>query len=178
MTFSNPAGSAAALAGTYVKALLDLLGDRDPLSVQAELVPALEALTAGLDEKSWRRPESAGKWSIVEVVQHLADSEIVIGYRIRLILSQDRPPIQGFDQDAWARHLGYAAADPETALGQLRAVRVANLALLRTLDAARLDRYGVHSERGPESVRRIAQLTAAHDLVHRRQIERVRSSAD
>jgi DinB superfamily len=161
MTFANPAGNAPAAAAGYVRALLDLLGDRDPLEVMAEQMPWIEQRTAGLDEAILRRPEAPGKWSVIQIVQHLADSDVVVAWRSRLILAEDRPAIQGYDQDAWARRLDYAHASLEVALGQLRGVRTANL------------RLGLHSERGPESLDLLLRLMGGHDLVHRRQIERV-----
>lgn len=176
MTFSNPAGNAAAAASGYVRALLQLLGDRDPLDVAAELLPWLQRRTAGVPDEVLRRPEAPGKWSVIEVIQHLADTELVIGWRTRLVLTQDRPPIQGYDQDAWARTLGYRDVPLEMALDQLRGIRAANLRLWRSLTAAQRERVGVHSERGPESVNRLLGLMGGHDLVHRRQIDRVLSS--
>src|SRR5690349_5333148 len=89
--FSNPAGGAKDAAAAYTRALLDLLGDRDPMVVQAALADNLERAVAGLSETLLRTPEKPGKWSVVQVVQHLADSEIVYGYRIRMILASDTP---------------------------------------------------------------------------------------
>jgi hypothetical protein len=177
MTFSNPAGNAAAAASAYVRALLDLLGPREPLDVLPELVPWLECRLAGVPEARLRRPEAPGKWSVVAVVQHLADSELVLSMRGRLILSEDRPPIRGFDQDRWAERFDYAGASLALALAQLRVLREVNLALWRTLGPGELAREGLHSERGPESLGRLLQLMAAHDLVHRRQIERILGAA-
>ncbi|MBA3759101.1 MAG: DinB family protein, partial [Gemmatimonadales bacterium] len=99
MTFSNPAGSAAAVAPTYVRALLDLLGRRDPVEVLDELVPWLSARIQGLDDATLRRPEAPGKWSVIEVLQHLADSDLVFSYRLKMVLTEDSPPLQGYDQD-------------------------------------------------------------------------------
>ncbi|HVE80446.1 MAG TPA: DinB family protein [Gemmatimonadaceae bacterium] len=174
--FSNPAGGAAEAAGGYTAALLDLLGDRDPLAVQAELVPALRRLSAGLSDGELRRPERPGKWSVMEVVEHLADQELVNGYRIRSVVAEDEPELRGYDQDRWAARLRYGAADLETVMSELAALRGRNLRLLRALPPAELERAGLHSERGPETVRRIMLLTAGHDLLHRRQIERIRSA--
>ena len=176
MSFANPASEATAKAAEYVRRLLELLGDRDPFAVQEELVPALRSEVAGLSREELTRPEAPGKWSVLEVVRHLADSEIVTGYRIRLILAADSPPIPGYDQDAWARSLRYHAADLEGALRELEALRAGNLALLGTLDEAGWERSGHHSERGEESVRQIFRLVAAHDLVHRRQIRRIKAA--
>ena len=177
MTFANPAGAAAAAAAGYTRAILEVLGDRDPLAVAAELLTWLERRTAGLDDAMLRRPEAPGKWSVLEVIQHLADTEVVYAWRTRQILTQDRPPIQGYDQDAWAKVLQYGDADLSVALGQLRGVRTANLRLWRSLTPAQLERVGLHSERGPESLDLVIRMMGGHDLVHRRQIDRVLAAA-
>ena len=177
MTFANPAGGATAAAQTYVRALLDLLGDQDPLEIAAKLLSWLERRTAGLDDATLRRAEAPGKWSAIEVIQHLADTEVVLAWRTRQILTVNRPEIQGYDQDAWARTLGYAAMPLDVALEQLRGVRAANLRLWRSLTPAELAREGLHSERGPESLDRLIRMMGAHDLVHRRQIDRVLAAA-
>jgi hypothetical protein len=173
-TFSNPAGAATAGAAAYVRALLELLGDRDPVAVLERLPEDLAAAVAGLDDAALRRPEREGKWSVVEVVQHLADSEIVYGYRARLIVAEDRPAIPGYDQDAWARRLRYRQVALADALEQLGVLRRANLRWLATLGPEERRRAGVHAERGVESVEQIVRLLAAHDLVHLRQIARIR----
>jgi hypothetical protein len=97
----------------------------------------------------------------------------VYGWRTRLILTEDRPAIQGFDQDAWARTLRYDEMPLDVALAQLGGMRAANLRLWRSLSPAQRARIGVHGERGPESLDLLLHLMGAHDLVHRRQIERV-----
>jgi uncharacterized damage-inducible protein DinB len=176
VTFSNPAGKATAAAPGYVRALMDLLGPRDPFEVLGELLPWLADRVRGLSETRLRRPEAAGKWSVIEVIQHLADSDLVAGFRTRMVLSEDRPALQGYDQDRWAREFHYRDVSLDQALEQLRGLRAANLHLWRTLSRAQLERVGLHSERGPESVGHILQLMAAHDLVHRRQIDRILSS--
>lgn len=174
--FTNPAGGARAAAGEYIAALLELLGDRDPLTVQAELPDAVRELTAGLSGEELGRLEEPGKWSILQVVEHLADQELVNGFRLRSIVAEDEPPLRGYDQDLWARRLRYGSAGLEPVLDELRALRARNLRLYRSLSEAELDRVGLHDERGPESARRLRALTAAHDLLHRRQIARIRAS--
>ena len=176
MTFSNPASLAKETAGEYTRELLELLGDREPLAVQDELVAAVERAVSGLDEATLRTKEAPGKWSVLEVVQHLADTELVYGYRMRMIVAHPTPAIEGYDQDAWARELRYNDVPLADALAQLRTLRAANLSFLRGLTDEQLDRVGIHSERGPESVRHIARLIAAHDLLHLRQIERIKGA--
>jgi hypothetical protein len=154
MTFSNPAGHAAAAAFGYVRALLDLLGSQ-------------------LDAAALRRPERPEKWSVIEVVQHLADSDLVMGFRIRMVLASDRPPLQGYDQDRWVSELRYREVPLATALHQLAGLREGNLALARRMAPEQLERIGIHSERGEESIALMLRLMAGHDLVHRRQIDRI-----
>jgi hypothetical protein len=174
--FTNPATGAAAHAAAYVDAILELLGKRDPMVVLRETVDALPRATAGLSLEQLRRPERPGKWSIVQILQHLADSELVGSWRFRLILAQDRPPLTGYDQDAWAERLGYEAADPSEALAVFTLLRRGNLRLLERATPADLTRVGVHAERGEESMTHLRRLYAGHDLLHLRQIERVRQA--
>jgi hypothetical protein len=173
MTFANPAGNASAAAAGYVRALLELLGSRDPLAVAGELVPWLERRVAGLDQAQLRRPEAPGKWSVIEVIQHLADAEMVMSFRIRMVLTEDQPRIQGYDQDRWVSVLQYAGVPLDLALAQLRGLRGGNLHLWRTLTPEQRERAGLHSERGLESIDLMIRMMAGHDLVHRRQIDRI-----
>ena len=177
MTFSNPAGNAPAAAQAYVRALLDLLGTRDPLAVMAELLPWLEPRVASVPEHLLRRPEAPGKWSVIQVVQHLADSDLVAGYRVRMVVAENSPPLQAYDQDGWAREFHYDRVPLAAALDQLRSLRNANLGLWSRLTSDQLQRVGIHSERGPERAGHILRLMGAHDLVHRRQIDRILASA-
>ena len=110
------------------------------------------------------------------MVQHLADSELVWGYRLRMVLAQDRPPITGYDQDLWAQRLDYAHADVGQAIADFQTLRTANLRLIDRATAADLQRVGVHAERGEESVEHMIRLYAGHDLLHLRQLERIRTT--
>ena len=172
--FSNPVRSAGPAADAYIGALLEILGNQDPLAVQDRLIESLRGLVVGLTPAQLRQAEAPGKWCILEVVAHLADQELVNSYRLRAIVAEDEPLIQGYDQDRWAAQLRYRDTDPEELLGELEVLRKRNLRLYRQLSEAELDRAGIHSERGRESARRLRALTAAHDLVHRSQIERIR----
>lgn len=174
--FSNPAGAAREDADRYVAALLALLGDRDPLSVLAGTPDALERAAAGLDDAAARVPEAPGRWSAVQVVRHLADSEIVYGYRLRKIVAEPGGVIEGYDQDRWAVSLRYGDARIAEALEDFRALRAVNLRWLRGLAGDEPDREGIHAERGPESVRHVLRLLAAHDLVHLAQLRRIREA--
>lgn len=162
---------------SYVDSLVTLVGDRDPLEVQAELSGWIERRTSDLADAALRRPEAPGKWSVIEVVQHLADTELAYGYRIRMVLTHDDWPVEVFDRESWARELRYRDAPLAGALDQLRALRSANLRLYRSLDAIQLARTGMHAERGRETIAAWLRLLAGHDLVHRRQIDRILGAA-
>ena len=161
-------------ADDYIAALLGLLGDRDPIEVMGETPAALAALVARLSPAELLQPEAPGKWSIGQVVRHLADSELVGAFRLRLILAQDRPTLTPYDQDQWATRLGYAAADVRESLEQFTVLRRSNLRLWAPLTAADLGRVGLHGERGEESLDRMRRQYAGHDLAHLQQIERIR----
>lgn len=173
MSFSNLAGEGPDAAAAYVVNLLALLGDEDPLAVLARTPAWCAEALAEVPATRLSRSEAPGKWSVAGVLQHLADSEGVNGHRIRLMLVEDRPPIAAYDQDAWARAFDYASADAPAALRDFTAIREANLRVWRSLDGPALARGGVHAERGVETVGHLLRLLAAHDLVHRRQMERI-----
>ena len=93
-----------------------------------------------------------------------------------MVLAHDRPTITGYDQDLWAARLRYDEADPEQAIHEFSVLRQANLRLLARASASDLMRVGVHAERGEESVAHMIRLYAGHDVLHLRQIERVRQA--
>jgi hypothetical protein len=174
--FSNRSVDAPEERAKYATAILELLGDREPMSVLRETPARVERAIGGLAPAHLRTPEAPGKWSIAQVLRHLADSDVVWGWRMRLILAQDRPTITGYDQDLWAERLHYADADPAESLETFRVLRRDNLRLLERAAPADFARVGVHSERGEESVGRLHKLYAGHDLLHLGQIERIRRS--
>jgi hypothetical protein len=156
--------------------VLGLVEGREPIGVLRQTPQELRDAISALGTGDLRTPESPGKWSINEVVQHLADSDLVFGWRVRLVLSQDRPVITGYDQDRWAARLRYADEDPAEALDRFSLLRRSNVRLLERASAEDLRRVGLHSERGEESLARIISLYAGHDLLHLRQIERIRGA--
>lgn len=171
--FTNPPSASAEQAETYIRAVLELLGDHDPIEVLEATPGAVREVVARVPDQALGTPEGPGKWSIREVVRHLADSEIVWAFRLRMVLGQERPELQGYDQDAWAERLRYTEADVGTAMEEFQVIRRGNLRMLEGLPAADLRRVGVHAERGEESVEHMIRLYAGHDLVHLRQMRRI-----
>ena len=162
--------------GAYVRHMLALVGDRDPVALLEAGPGALAEAAAGLSEADARRRPDGGGWSPLQVLRHVADSEVVYGYRLRLIAAADRPAIPGYDQDAWADALHYHHGTVADALQDHADARRATVRWLRALDGRQWDRVGLHSERGAETIRQTATLLAAHDLAHADQLARTRAA--
>ena len=158
----------------YKERILRFQAGADPLVLQAKAPDVLAAIVEGLSVEHLGQRPAPGKWCIREIVAHLADDELVGAYRIRLILSAPGTAIQAFDQDVWARTGRYSMRDIIDSLVLYRTLRFANLKLLQSLTAQEWDMFGVHAERGIESLRDIAMYYAGHDINHFRQIELIR----
>jgi uncharacterized damage-inducible protein DinB len=172
--FTNAASGSIEQARTYTAAILELLGTQDPIDVLERTSDATRSAIAGVSDAQLSQPESPGKWSLRQVVQHLADSELVWGYRLRLVLAQERPPLTGYDQDLWSQRLHYDRLPVDEALDRFAVLRRSNLRLLANAAPDDLKRVGVHSERGDESVAHMLRMYAGHDLLHLRQLARIR----
>jgi hypothetical protein len=141
--------------------------------VQAATAKKLARLIKSVPSGKLRKRPAADKWSINEILAHLAEAEIVGGFRMRLILGSPGTPIAAFDQDAWVISGHYSKRNPRKSVDQFRAVREANLALLKSLKPEQWQHYGMHAERGQESIEHIVRMFAGHDLNHLRQIEQI-----
>ena len=157
-------------------ARLTALVTSDPLEILATTPDRIDLLIDGRGAELGRKP-APGKWSVAEILAHLADAELVGGYRFRMILATPGVPLQAFDQNRWAEAFAYAAADPEDSFHTFAALRASNLHLWRTVGAQHPDAYGMHAERGRETVAGLLRLYAGHDLNHLQQIERILFSA-
>jgi hypothetical protein len=111
-----------------------------------------------------------GKWSIRQIVAHLADAEMVAGARMRRIIAEDNPRIEAYDQNAWATNLDYGRRKTSQALETFRRIRGENYELLKDLSPQVFEREGMHSERGPMSLKFLLQLMAEHAESHAAQM--------
>jgi hypothetical protein len=163
--------SADALAAgrAYQQQLLALLGQDDPAEVAEATLSAVQSLLRDAGSDLQRRP-AAGEWSVLELVGHLADAEMVMSGRYRWTISQDKPPLLGYDQDLWVARLRHNETRSEELLADFSALRAANLRLWRKSPAEDRDRVAMHSERGPESYSMMFRMLAGHDRFHLNQM--------
>jgi hypothetical protein len=157
----------------YTQRILSHSQGQDPIKIQSSTAKKLERLIKGVPAAKLRKRPATDKWSVAEILAHLADAEIAIGWRLRSILGAPGIAIQAFAQDAWLAEGQYNKRDPRASIELYSAVRSANLRLVKSLSPEQLKRYGQHSERGQESIEHIVKLIAGHDLNHVQQIERI-----
>ncbi len=157
----------------YRKRIIDHVGTQDPMKSQAVAHKKIARLMKGVPASKLRKRPAPGKWSVAEIAAHLADVEIAVGFRIRMILGAPGTPIQAYDQDAWVVSGHYEKRDTRKAIEQYRVVREANLDLLKSLAPEQWKHHGMHAERGEESIETIVRMIAGHDLNHIQQIERI-----
>lgn len=157
----------------YTQRILGHVEGKKPLAVQAATAAKLARLMKGVPTARLRKRPAPDKWSVSEIVAHLADAEIVGAFRLRLILGAPGTPIAAYDQNKWVVSGHYEKRDPRKSLEQFRVLREGNLALLKSLRAEQWKDFGMHSERGQESVEHIARMFAGHDLNHLQQIENI-----
>jgi DinB superfamily len=158
-------------AQQYIARVTGYVAGKKPLAVQAATADKLARLIKGVPASKLKKRPAPDKWSVAEILAHLADCEIVAGWRMRLILGSPGTPILGFDQDAWADAGHYSKRDPRKSLEQFRAFRAANLSLLKSLKPEQWKHHGVHSERGIETIEHVTVMFAGHDANHMKQIE-------
>jgi len=149
---------------------LDAVGKRDPIEMASKAPKRIKKLLDGCSTKELEWRPAPGKWSIKEILSHLADGEMIIGSRLRFVAAMDQPTIVGYDQDAFVACLGTDQRTAEECLDEYRSLRAINVALLSRLPKEAFDRIGMHSERGEESLGHMVFLYAGHDVVHERQI--------
>ncbi len=160
-------------AEQYRKRLAGYVEGKDPLAIQRETPATLARLIDGLSDQQLRHRPSPDKWSIIEILAHLAGDELATSWRYRQMIEHDGEILLGFDQELWARLGNYAAWNARDALELFRLLREANLRMLSALSPQEWERSGNHVERGRLTVRELVRHMAAHDVNHVKQIEKL-----
>jgi hypothetical protein len=156
----------------YVSRLKALAGDADPIATLSETPRRLAALISGAAPALLSRRLEPSKWSVAEILAHLADSELVFAHRLRMVLSASPEMLTPFDPDVWADTFAYGTCDAQDSLALFTAVRAANVRLVTRVRAEYLGRVGTHAEWGSETAAALLRIEAGHDLNHVAQIER------
>ena len=137
-----------------------------------EVVRALD----GFPSKLLTEHPIADKWSAAEIVHHLGDSETTSGLRLRRLLIEDHPLIQGYDQDAYAVGLKYNQREIGPSLDAFRAARVTTAQLFDLMTEEDWHREGTHSESGAYTAEDWLRIYAAHAHNHAAQIQRLKEA--
>lgn len=130
----------------------------------------------GLSDETLTAHPLAGKWSVAEVVHHLADSEMTSAIRLRRLLAEEHPVIYGYDQDVYSTRLNYNEREIAPALEALRASRATTAQLLARMSNEDWARQGWHTESGSYSTERWLEIYAAHAHNHAAQIRQLRKA--
>ncbi|MGO9309410.1 MAG: DinB family protein [Spirochaetia bacterium] len=154
----------------YTRRILGYIEGKKPMEILAASPRQIARLVKGVSARKLSRRPAPDTWSVTEILAHLADSELVYGFRIRMILAASGTPIQGTDQEAWAKSSRYAKHDPALSLEAFRINRERMVRLLKSLPRESWHLYGMHSERGKETVTRVVEMLAGHDINHMKQI--------
>jgi uncharacterized damage-inducible protein DinB len=146
--------------------MADLLEALIQIKALAETPARVATLLRLAPGEAWARRPRPGAWAPVEVLAHLADTELFHGTRVRLILAGDRPFLQPFEGSVLAEQARYLEWPPTLAFERFRARRAETLELLSGCSAAQLERVGVHPARGEITVADLVALMLAHDTDH------------
>jgi len=157
----------------YIQRILGHMNGKEPLQVQQETPKKLLKLIKPLSKAQLTRRPEPNKWSIAEILAHLVDAELVGSWRMRFIIGSNGAAIQAFDQDVWAETFAYARRDPKISLETFRVLRENNLRMLKALPKELWQNYGMHQERGKETVEHLVRMFAGHDLNHLAQVEEI-----
>lgn len=157
----------------YKARIVGLMEGKDPVAVQRETVRELVHLIASIPvEKLGQRP-AQDKWSVAEILAHLADAEVGSTWRYRQMIEHDGVPLSSFNQDLWERLGEYSSRSPEDSLELFRLLREANLKMFDRLTPEEWQRHGMHAERGRMSVTDLAVQIAGHDINHLAQLRKM-----
>jgi hypothetical protein len=158
-------------AEQYISRILGYVEGQDAIKVQRTTASRLQKAIKGLTSSQLKwRPQPA-KWSIAEIIAHLSDTEIVASWRMRSVIGENGVTIQPYDQEAWASAFKYQNRDARRSLELFRTLRENNLAMLKEIPKEAWDNYGMHLERGKETMAHLTRMFAGHDTNHVLQVE-------
>ena len=149
------------------------LENREPLMVAAATPAKIVSLIRGLTPRQLARRPAPDKWSIREIISHLADTDMVMDCRARWIAFEDHPTLVPFDQEKWAAGRAREKEPVTETLERFRLLRRSQVRLFRQASKTDFRRTGFHPERGVVTLRVQLETLAGHDLNHLAQIQRL-----
>jgi len=157
----------------YKARILSLVQGKDPLAVQRETPQVLAQLIKGVPGKRLQERPAKDKWSVAEILAHLAEAEIGSSWRYRQMIEHSGGPLSPYDQELWNALGDYASRSAEESLQMFRLLREGNLRMFERLTPEQWQRHGVHAERGEMTVEDLARQIAGHDLNHVEQVRQI-----
>jgi hypothetical protein len=157
----------------YTARLVGYAGKKDPMKILNSTPKKIAGLIKKSKRKNLYKKPAPGKWSVAEIVAHLAETEIVMGWRYRSVVEKNGVKIQPFEQDDWAENSRYPETDIYDMLELMKVVRSANIVFLKGLPKEKYENFGMHEERGKETISHIMRMEAGHDINHMMQIEAI-----
>jgi uncharacterized damage-inducible protein DinB len=148
----------------YRARLMGYVKDKDPLMMQREAPGILADLIEALPAEKLKQSPVPGKWSIGQILAHLAEAELVSSWRYRQMIEHSGAPLSAFDQAEWARLGAYDSRDPKESLALFRLLR-------------EWQRFGMHAERGRMTIKDLASQVAGHDMSHMDQVRQILAAA-
>jgi hypothetical protein len=165
---------ATAQPAAYKQALLDLIGDADPVETMSGTVAKWRQIVGDLSPAQLTAEPADGEWSVGAITGHLFDVDLVYGFRWRLLLTEDNPSYPGYDEKLWTPmpRLPFPRL-----LDAWEGLRAANMLVLRAAWPEAAKRTATHSQQGPETFDETLRKIAAHDLAHLNQLQRTAEAA-
>ena len=157
----------------YIARMVAFTEGKDPVAMQRDMPGILNKIIQGVPEKELRRSPAPGKWSVSEIIAHLADAELVSLWRYRQMIEFNDAPLTPYDQDKWASMGRYSSAEIKESLQLYTMLRKINLEMFARLTPEEWKRGGIHAERGKITVESLARHVAGHGRNHLQQVQKI-----
>ena len=157
----------------YIARVLTYSEGKDPVQMLQQTPRKIAQQVQRATVRQIKKSPAPGKWSVQEIIAHLADTELALGFRLRKIAEEDGVMLQGFDQDAWAKNGNYKKVDVKKSLASYLGLRAMTVHFLKAQPKAVWQRHGKHTAFGKLEFTKIVRMLAGHDVNHLKQIESI-----
>ena len=151
--------------------------EQERLAAQIRQIPAEFRIAITDDDQAMRHRPAQGEWSAIEVLGHMIDKMWIWAGRVERLMTEERPVLASYDQDALVRTHDYQQADPEKLFEQLGRECERFASLVERVPDSALEREGIHEEFGPMTIHRCISLALASSPEHLKQLLAAQTSA-